>query len=61
MPKACFATTRWTQEVMKERSKILRSVQSAEVETVAALEPLGAMTLKGFHGSVRAHNVVGLK
>ena len=34
---------------------------AAEVEVVAELEPLGALTLKGFHGPIRAHNVVALK
>ena len=34
---------------------------AAEVEAVAELEPLGALNLKGFHGPIRAHNVVALK
>ena len=34
---------------------------AAEVEKVVELEPLGALTLKGFHSPVRAHNVVGLR
>jgi class 3 adenylate cyclase len=34
---------------------------AAEVETIAELEPLGALTLKGFHGPIRAHNVTGLR
>jgi adenylate cyclase len=31
------------------------------VEEIAEAEPLGELTLKGFHGPVPAHNVVGLK
>ena len=34
---------------------------AAEVETIAELEPMGALSLKGFHGPVRAHNIIGLK
>ena len=34
---------------------------AAEVDTIAELEPLGALSLKGFHGPVRAHNIIGLK
>ncbi len=34
---------------------------AAEVEDLAELEPLGALTLKGFHSAVRAHNVLRLK
>ena len=34
---------------------------AAEVEAIAELEPLGALTLKGFHGPIRAHNVQGMK
>ena len=34
---------------------------AADVDQLASLEPLGALTLKGFHGPVRAHNVIGLK
>lgn len=34
---------------------------AAEVDRLATLEPLGTLTLKGFHSPVRAHNVIGLK
>ena len=34
---------------------------AAEVEAITELEPLGALTLKGFHGPIRAHNVQGMK
>lgn len=34
---------------------------AAGVEHLAVLESLGALTLKGFHSAVRAHNVVRLK
>lgn len=34
---------------------------AAEVEDIAMLEPLGALTLKGFQNAIRAQNVVGLK
>jgi class 3 adenylate cyclase len=30
---------------------------AADVETIAELEPLGSLSLKGFHGPIRAHNV----
>ncbi len=34
---------------------------AAEIEAIAELEPLGALALKGFHSTIRAHNVVCLK
>ncbi len=34
---------------------------AAQIETIAVLESLGALSLKGFHGPIRAHNVIGLK
>ncbi|MFM9940474.1 MAG: adenylate/guanylate cyclase domain-containing protein [Hyphomicrobiaceae bacterium] len=34
---------------------------AAEVEDVAVLELLGALSLKGFHSPIRAHNVISLK
>lgn len=34
---------------------------AAEVEDIVELEPLGALTLKGFHSAVRAHGVLRLK
>lgn len=34
---------------------------AADVEAIVDLEPLGALTLKGFRAAVRAHNVVRIK
>ena len=34
---------------------------AAEVEKVVELEPLGALTLNGFHSLIRAHNIIGLE
>ena len=34
---------------------------AAEVESLVELEPLGVLSLKGFHAPIRAHNVSGLK
>ena len=34
---------------------------AADLDQLAELEPLGALTLKGFHSPIRAHNVVRLK
>ena len=34
---------------------------ATRIEAIATLEPLGSLTLKGFHNPIRAHNVQSLK